>query len=269
MLAIFVSLAIGGFLGILMFYYNSHINWCMTVGLLGFIAAQVLTGLFIRKLVKKLTGNIQNIIAGGQQKLNKKIQFFQNKPQGGIKTMQKLLEKDQNFFIRQALEETKTFEKLYSWNLLLKKQVNTMRLQFNYQLKEFDKVDELIPKAMFVDHMSIAMKMARLYRKGDEAACKQLFYKKIGKFKGDEAALLYALYSWILVKKGNYEEAIKVLQKGKDKTKNEVLEKNWENLVNSKDKKFSNADLGDTWYALYLEEVKVPKPKQQFMRVYK
>lgn len=268
MLAIFTSLGIGGFLGILMFYFNFHINWCITVGFLSFIVFQILIGLLIRKFVKKLTNNIQNIISDGQQKLNKKIQFFQNKPQGGIKTMQKLLEKDQHVFIRQALEATKSFEKLYSWNLLLKKQINTMRMQLYYQLREFDKVDVLIAKAMFVDHMSIAMKMARLYKNEDESY-KKLFYNKIKKFKGEEAVLLYGLYSWILVKKGNLEEAIKILQKGKEKTKNEVLEKNWECLVNGKEKKFSNADLGDTWYALYLEEVKLPKPKQQIMRPYK
>ena len=140
-----------------------------------------------------------------------------------------------------------------------------MRMQFYYQLKEFNKVDELIPKAMYVDHMSIAMKMARLYKNDDESY-KKLFYKKVKKFKNEDAVILYALYSWILVKKGNFEEAIKVLLQGKEKTRNEVLEKNWESLVNSKDKKFSNADLGDIWYALYLEEVKVPKPKQQLMR---
>lgn len=265
MLAIFVSLGIGGFLGILMFYFNFNISWCMSVGFLGFIATQILTGLLVRKLVKKLTNNIQNIIAGGQQKLNKKIQFFQTKPQGGMKTMQKLLEKDQHVFIRQAIEATKAFEKLYSWNLLLKKQVNTMRMQFYYQLREFEKVDELIPKAMYVDHMSVAMKMARLFKNGDESY-KKLFHKKIKKFKGEDAVLLFALYSWILVKKGEIEEAIKVLQQGKEQTKNEVLEKNWESLVNSKDKKFSNSELGDVWYALYLEEVRLPKPKQQVMR---
>lgn len=265
MLAIFISLGIGGFLGILMVYFNFQISWCITVGFLGFIATKILTGLLIRKLVKKLTNNIQNIITDGQQKLNKKIQFFQTKPQGGIKTMQKLLEKDQHVFIRQALEATKAFEKLYLWNLLLKKQVNTMRMQFYYQLREFEKVDKLLPTAMYVDHISVAMKMVRLY-KNEDKSYKKLFYKKIKKFKNEDAVILYALYSWILVKKGEIEEAVIVLQQGKEKTKNEVLEKNWESLVNNKDKKFSNANLGDIWYALYLEEVKTPKPKQQVIR---
>ena len=78
--------------------------------------------------------------------------------------------------------------------------------------------------------------------------------------------LLYAVYSWILVKTGEIEEAIKVLQKGKKVSENDTIIKNWENLVNGKIKKFSNAGIGDQWYSLYLEEPKTQKPKQKVMR---
>lgn len=264
MLAIILSLGIGAAVGIILFWVGFGPAMYLTLGFLVFAALQVLTGLLMRKLVKKYTNEIQLIITGAQTKLNKKIQFFQQKPQGGVKTMQKLLEKDQHVYIKEAIDATKRFEKLYYWNLLLPKQVNTMRMQFYYQLKDFNKVDELIPKSLYMEPMSISMRMARLYKKGDPSY-KKLFYKKAKKFKSENGVILYALYSWILVKNGQIEEAIKVLQLGKEKTKSEILEKNLEHLVNGREKRFSNAEIGDLWYSLYLEEPKIQKPKQQMV----
>ncbi|MFH1001051.1 MAG: hypothetical protein V1783_09440, partial [Bacteroidota bacterium] len=54
--------------------------------------------------------------------------------------------------------------------------------------------------------------------------------------------------------------------KGKAVTGNDALLKNWEHLVNGRIKKFSNADVGDQWFSLYLEEPGVSKPKQKVMR---
>ena len=266
MLSIIVSIGLGGILGLTLFLNTEiRIIWCVLSGAVLFLILQVLLGLLVRRIVKKRTNDVQNVILAGQEKLNRKIQFFQQKPKGGMKTMQKLLEKDQQVFIREALEKTKCLEPLYSWNILLKKQVNTMRLQFYYQLKEFDKVDKLMPKAFYVDSMSVAMKMARQY-KNNNPAYKKTFYKKVKKYKAENATILYATYSWILVKTGQIEEAIKVLLKGKKVTENDAILKNWEHLVNGRIKKFSNADVGDQWYSLYLEEPKIAKPKQKVMR---
>ena len=267
MLSIILSLGIGGILGILTFTHTDYSSaWGITVFVLTFIILQILGGLLIRKVVKRRTEDIQKIIEGGQEKLNRKIHLYQQKPIGGVKTMQKILEKEQHVFIKEALESTKRLEPFYYWNILLKKQVNTMRMQFYYQLKQFDKVDNLLPKSMYVDPMSVAMKIARLYKNKNQKY-KKVFYKKVKKFKkNDQNVLLYGMYTWMLVKNGEIEEAIKVLQNGKDKTKNEVLSRNWEALVNDKPKKFSNAGLGDQWYSLYLEEPKAQKPKQRTVR---
>ena len=40
-----------------------------------------------------------------------------------------------------------SLEAYKKWNLLMDKQISTMKLQFNYQLKEFEIVDEVIAKA--------------------------------------------------------------------------------------------------------------------------
>ena len=181
MLALVISLGLSGAFGIEIFKYTDFsYTWGIISGVLLFIILQVLIGLFTRKMVKKRTNDIQNIILGGQEKLNRKVQFFQQKPKGGMKTMQAILEKDQQVFIREALDATKRLEPLFSWNILLRKQVNTMRMQFYYQLKEYDKVDKLIPKAMYMEPMSIAMKMARQYKNKDNG------YKKTFKRKNKE-----------------------------------------------------------------------------------
>ena len=40
--------------------------------------------------------------------------------------------------------------------------------------------------------------------------------------------------------------------------------KNWEALANNKYKSFSNAGIGEMWYALGLEEMKMPKQQQAY-----
>ena len=267
MLSIFLSIGIGGVAGILTFTHTDYnVSFGVTAFVLVFVVLQVLGGLFVRKIVKKRTENIQKIIENGQVVLNRKIQRYQQKPIGGMKTMQKILEKEQKVFIQEALDATKSLESLYYWNLLLKKQVSTMRMQFYYQLKQFDKVDLFLKKAMFIDPMSCAMKGARLYKNNDPK-CEKFLQKKSKKFKkNDQNVILYALLSWVLVKKGKIEEAIKVLEKAKDSTSNEVIARNWEVLVNDKKSKFSNSGIGDQWYSLYLEEPKMQKPKQRVVR---
>jgi hypothetical protein len=188
--------------------------------------------------------------------------MFQRKPQGGIKQMQKILEKDQAVFIKEALETVEMLEPYCKWNFLISRQMNAMRMQFNFQLKNFDEVDAILNKALYTEPMAVAMKMTRQYHNEDPKLEKTfLKYKK--KFKGEQATLIYALYTWILVKRNDIDSALKILSSAKDETGNEVLEQNWKNLANNKVKKFSNAGLGEQWYALYLEEPKQPKARQQ------
>ena len=96
--------------------------------------------------------------------------------------------------------------------------------------------------------------------KNQDPKCEKYLARKCRRFKGDDAVLLYALYSWILVKGEKYEMASAVLAQAKNRIDNPVLNANRENLVNGKVKHFSNANLGEAWYSLYLEE---PKIKQQ------
>ncbi len=90
-----------------------------------------------------------------------------------------------------------------------------------------------------------------------------MYNKGIKRFKGDKTTLIYALYSWILVKENKLEEAVVVLDEGKKKTENDVLKANWEHVVNNRIKRFSNAGLGDNWYVLALEDIKPVKQRAQ------
>jgi hypothetical protein len=84
------------------------------------------------------------------------------------------------------------------------------------------------------------------------------FLKGVRRFKDDKAVIIFGLYSWILVKENRIDDAIKVLLDAKTKAENDTLKQNWNHLVNGSIKRFSNAGLGEQWYALMLET-----PKQQ------
>jgi len=116
---------------------------------------------------------------------------------------------------------------------------------------------------MVFDPMIAAMKMARYYKRGLNDKVTKVYNSGIKRFKGDKKIILYALYSWILVKENKIEDAVVVLDEGKTKTDSPVLKENWEHLANNRVKRFSNAGLGDIWYSLNLEDIKQIRVRQQ------
>ena len=262
MLTIFISL-FGGFAAT--YVTMNVLNWGNTgsiwTGIGVFFVLQLAIGLFIRKKINGVTGEIQQLMEKTQNKLNRKMAQMQSRPMSSPKAAQQLLEKEQNQALQEALKITEKAKPYYLWNILLKRQINTMRMMLFYQLKEFKKVDALLDKCFLVDGRSVAIKAARMF-KNQNPKCEKYLAKKCRRFKGDDAVLLYALYSWILVKQEKYDEASAILAQAKNRLDNPVLNANRENLVNGKVKHFSNANLGEAWYSLYLEE---PKIKQQRM----
>ncbi len=242
-------------------------------GIVGFIAAYYLVGFLVRKQITKVQKELEGIMKAGQQRISRKIQQAQTKPGVNVKLLQRQLESDQMAVVKDALKFTERLEPFRKWNLLMGRQIATMRMQFLYQLKEFEQVDELLASQglfkgpMMMEPMAVAMKMARQYKNGDIAGAEKTFKKKIKWFRQDRGTLLYALMSWILVKEDKLEEARQLLKKGKEASNNETLTFNWERLSNDKPKSFSNAGLGEEWYGLYLE--KPPQPKQQRVRAQK
>lgn len=238
-------------------------------GILGFIVSQVLISLLVRKKIKAVNEALQEMMAAGQKRINHKISLFQNKPGGNVSLMQRQMERDQQELFKTALEFTDKLEPFKKWNLLMAKQISTMRLQFFYQLKEFAQADGLLAKGFFTGPMLsepllVAMKMARQFENKNVQGAEKTFKRHIRWFRDDSGALLYGVMSWIYVKQKQLDEARQLLVKAKEKMSNEVIDRNWEMLANDRAKSFSNAGFGDQWYGLYLE--KVPTPKQQRVR---
>ena len=241
---------------------QTNIGWTLVTAIAVFVATMVAISLGLRKKIQVVNEDLQGIMLGGQKRISQKVQAFQNKPGGDPRHMQRVIEKEQAECVEKALEFTANLEPFCKWNMLMPKQIATMRLQFNYQLKRYDAVDELMPKVLMMDPMTVAMCMARHYKNDDMAAMEKLFEKKIKRFKGAKGTLLYGLMSWAYVKKGEVNKAREVLFQGKEATGNETLRFNWEQLSNDRAKKFSNAGLGDEWYGLYLEAPKPPKQQR-------
>lgn len=242
-------------------------GWSYFWAILAFILVQVSVALILRKRLTGVNLEIQEVIVEGQKRLQHKMNQMQQRPQGNPQMMQKILEKDRDAFLAEAIEKTALLEPFFKWNMMLKKQVTTMKMQLNYQMQNWKDVDELMPKALMMDPNAVAMKMARQYKNKDMDGLEKTFkkYSKSLRFKGAQAILIYAVYSWCLIKKGDPDAALKVLVEGKAKTGSEVLKKNWEALANNKPKMFSNAGLGDQWYMLGLEQPKMPKQQRQRM----
>ncbi len=239
--------------------------WGSVCGLFAVVLVQLGIGLWIRRKVNAVNAKIQALMEEMQRKVNRKIQMFQQRPVGSVKMAQQMLEKDQAEALRAALVITDEAAVYYKWNILLKKQINTLKMQLYFQLREFDKVDELLPRSMFMDARSIAVKMVRMFRK-DDPGLEKFYRKKSKRMKGDDLALLASTYSFMQIKRGDADGALKTLIDAKKRTDNPVIIANWEHLVNGKVKQFSNAGLGDNWYSLYLEEPKIKPQRVQQQR---
>lgn len=238
------------------------------LGIVGFIVSYYVVGFLVRKKITAVQNELQELLQAGQQRMNRKIQQFQNKPGGNIKLIQRQIEDDQKAVIKEALQFTQRLEPFKKWNLLMGRQIATLRLQFLYQLKEFEQVDQLLASRglfrgpLMMESMTVAMKMARQYKGGDLAGAEKTFKRHIKWFRGNRGTLLYGLMSWILMKQGEAEKARLLLLKAKDITYNQTLAYNWERLSNGQEKSFSLAGLGEEWYGLYLETPPMPKPQR-------
>ncbi len=241
------------------------IGWGISCCLLAFLVGWLVLGLILRKLVLDRQDGVQKIMMETQAKVNRQLELFNRRPPSSMNAARQILEKIQFEGIRNALAELEKFKPLYIWNMMLARQVNTMKLQLYFQLREYDKVDELLPKAILMDPQSMGIKLVRMYKKGDETLDK--FYgRKSWKFRGENGAFLACVYGWIKVKQEQPEVALEALKKARKFSDHEVLVANIDALSNGKIKHYSNSGFGDNWYALGLEEPKQPKAKKQQMR---
>jgi hypothetical protein len=261
-----LTLVLNGVLGVLLMVAlgltgAAHWGWSVFWGLLAFAAGQGATGYLFQKRVKAAMGGVQKILEDGQKRLQQKVNQWQMRPPGSLKQAQAEIEREQRVFVERALEASKGLERFNRWVPLMGRQIATLRIQLYWMLKEFKKVDELMPKALVIDPMMAALKIARMHMTGAEGIDK-VFKKQVLRLRYGQGTLLYALYAWILVQKSDLDGAHKVLIQACEKMENETLKRNREHLANNRIGHFSNAGLGDEWYALHLEQPKIKMQRQ-------
>lgn len=240
----------------------ASIGWSIFWGILTALAAQMLSGYFIQRKVKAEMEKVQGILNSGKNQVQQKVNQWRVKPPGSIKDAQKIIEREQAVFINKALEASQGLEKFNRWAPLMSKQINALRLQLHWMNKDFKEVDKLMPGVLIMDPMMACIKIARMYTRKEEGIDK-VFKKHSGKIRTDQGALIYALYSWILVQQKKIDEAHKVLVEGCEKIENDFLKRNRDNLANNRVGHFSNAPFGEEWYALHLERPKMKTQRQQ------
>ena len=226
-----------------------------------FLVVHIIISLLLRVQSKKINANLQALMLEIQQKIQGMQNRMMHRPTGSPKQMMQILEREQQAGLDRMIAALDQFQPLYKWSFLMKRQVNTMKMAFLFQQKKFDEVDKLLPHCLILDAQSVTIKMVRMFKNNDPKLDK--FFRRRGRrFKGDNAVIPYAAYSWMLVKQDRIEDAIAALTEARKQTSNEILERNREMLLNGKVKQFSNAPLAEAWYALQLEEPKQPKIQQ-------
>lgn len=243
-------------------FEGRHWGWATLAGFAGFIAVALPITWLIRKRMEMIFNAVQGKIISSQEQLRRKILALQNKMQSGPK-FQAQIEKEQADSIREAIKMLDELKPIQKWNLLVLRQYNTFKGQMLFQIKDFEEAAPLLDKALVLEPLTLAMQMVLMYKKGDVKKLEKAFYKGTGRFKDEKGTLLYALYSWVLVAENRISEAVAILDEGRKKCESEVLQQNWDHLVNGRTKRFSNAALGEQWYALYLENLPQQKMKAQ------
>ena len=245
---------------------RAHVDkvWSIVYTVILFLIVQLLVGLVIRSLMKRKQNDIQAVMTAAQEKINRQVMLFQRRPPSSMREAQEQLAKMQNDAVRKVLTILDECKTLTYWNWMLARQLNTMRVQLYFQLKDFKKVDALLPKSLVIDQQTMAIKLVRLYRNGDPSL-DRFYEKKCAKTKSDALAFLASVYAWIKLKENDTVKATQALVAARKKTDNAVLLENCDRLVNGKFRQFSNAQFGDMWYALMLEEPKVKVQRQPRM----
>ena len=263
MLTTLISVLVGAAVGAVSYSAWGTV-WAVICGLACMLATQAVIGLILRKKVTALQSALQNLLAEGQSKIQRKLTVMQQRGSTDMKSARNLLEREQNILLNSALHFCDRFNVYTLWSPMLSRQINTMRFAFLYQMKDFKAAEALSRRCFFMDPQSIAMRMAMLYR-GNDPSLDKFFRSKSRRLKGESCVLPYCTYAWIKLRGDAPQEALNVLIEAKGKTDNPVVTENWERLANGKYKQFTLSGLGDAWYSLFLEEPKMPKGRRQYV----
>lgn len=268
MITLFFALAVA-FGGFSASYWAADfgLGWSIFLGIVAFGVFQSVIGLTLQRKVKSDMMRVQGILEAGQKKLQVKMQRWQMRPPGSVQAAQKEIADDTKVFVREALLQTETLAKYKWWIPMIDRQIATAQFQLCWMIRDFKKVDELMPKVMFLEPTTVAMRLARMQMRNDDLAEMEKVYKKgVRRLKYNQNVLLAAAWSWILIARGKVDDAFRALTEALKNSDDEVLKRNHENLMNNRVAHFSNSGIGDTWYSLYLEEpkVKMQRPRSVY-----
>ena len=241
--------------------------WSIVLGVVSFFAVQIVLGMRVRKRIMEIMTTVQGIMTDGQKRLQEKIQRWQIRPPGSMQAAQKEIADDTRVFVKEAIAATEALDKFRLWVPMIDRQKATAQMQLSWMIKDFKRVDELMPKAMFLDPTTVAIKLARQQMRGEEIAAMEKTYRKgVRRLRYNQNVLLAATWSWILVNRGKVDEAFKALTEALKNSDDATLKRNHECLMNNKVAHFNNSGIGDQWYSLFLEEpkVKMQRPRSVY-----
>ena len=251
-------------------YYAADwgMGWSVFAGILGFGVFQGVAGVLLQRRVKSDMERVQAILADGQKKLQAKMQRWQFRPPSSPQAAQREVFEDTKVFVREALAEVGKMSRYRFLIPMIERQKATAQLQLNWMIKDFKAVDDLMPKALFVDPTTVGIKMARMFMTGESTeAIEKVYRKGVRRLRYNQNVLLAATWSWILVKRNGDKDdgasAFSALTEALKSSDNEVLKRNHEALMNKRVAHFSNSGLGDQWYSLLLEEPRIKTQRQR------
>lgn len=243
---------------------GGHWGWAILACLGAALAVIIPINLVVQKKLQAIFMGVQRDVMAANERISSKANSLAMRGQATPKLAAQL-EQEMCDAIRAVIPAVDRAKPYQIWNPLVKTQANLMKAQLYYQIKDYEAATPLLAKAMVVDPSILCMKMVLNWKK-DPTETKELdklFYKNIPRFKYDKGTLCYATYAWILVKQNRLTEAVTMLDEAKKKTDDPVIHQNWEHLANNRVARFSNAGLGNQWYALGLEQPAPVRMAQQ------
>lgn len=265
MITLAIAIFTGVATGLLLWFTDvAGYGWSTFFGVLAFGGCQLGAGFFVQRKVKAAMAAVQGILLSGQKQQQAKVARWQMRPPSSIQAAQAELFRDQKVFVKEALAETEKLHKFDLWVPLMARQIATAQFQLHWMMKEFKEVDALMDKAMFIDPTMSAMKLARMQMlEKPLAEMEKVYLKASRRLRYNQNVMLAATWSWIQLRRNDVDGAFKTLTRALEKSDNPVLKANREQLANNRVAHFSNAGLGEQWYALMLEEPKYNQPRQR------
>lgn len=255
MLSILIAALTGAGIAAAMIVDQQHIAWSIVSGIAGYVVVQIIISLILRKKINAVQAEIQAEMNADRERINRQLTTFQQRQPGNMNGLKQLADRLQSEVSRKVLAATDRFKVFYPWSPMLYKQINAMKMQLYFQIRDYAEVDRLLPKSMLLDPLSLSIKLVRMYKNGDRDL-DNFYNKKCTRFKNEQGAFVACVYAWIKLKQQNTQAAVAALRSARKLSDHPVLVENLDKLLNDKKKDFSNAGFGEQWYALGLEEFK-------------